>query len=250
VLKISGLPKRAIASHLSVLGVVTADVSGEIWELLFRVTKGMKSRIVFDAKVGGISRGMVETNDRLELKYLAGGIEIDESYAVSEGIMYPPDIDWFGRHFKLAVQQTLVKAVARPKHQLMWSKPHRLPIPVCCRVVYGENSHQLCPISKITLCSDFIARERCKGVQGCARFPRSLYAQTLSHANDAKACKGKFASGRMSELVDNDVVFRGFASCDDSDGSRVAQYFIVPRPKGGFVMFSVQSNMKTRKSRT
>jgi hypothetical protein len=41
--------------------VVTADVSGEIWELLFRVTKGMKSRIVFDAKVGGISRGMVET---------------------------------------------------------------------------------------------------------------------------------------------------------------------------------------------
>jgi hypothetical protein len=63
--------------------------------------------------------------------------------------------------------------------------------------------------------------------------------------NDAKACKGKFASGRMSELVDSDVVFRGFASCDDSDGSRVAQYFMVPRPKGGFVMFSVQSNMKT-----
>jgi hypothetical protein len=46
-------------------------------------------------------------------------------------------------------------------------------------------------------------------------------------------------------LVDSDVVFRGFASCDDSDGSRVAQYFIVPRPRGGFVMFSVQSNMKT-----
>jgi hypothetical protein len=68
--------------------------------------------------------------------------------------------------------------------------------------------------------------------------------------NDAKACKGKFASGRLSELVDSDVVFRGFASCDDSDGSRVAQYFIVPRPKGGFVMFSVQSNMKTPKSRT
>jgi hypothetical protein len=67
--------------------------------------------------------------------------------------------------------------------------------------------------------------------------------------NDAKACKGKFASGRMSELVDSDVVFRGFASCDDSDGSRVAQYFIVPRPKGGFVMFSVQSNMKTPQER-
>jgi hypothetical protein len=142
---------------------MTADVSGEIWDLFFRVTKGMKSRVVFDAKVGGISRGMVETNDRLELKYLAGGIEIDKSYAVSEDIMYPPDTDWFGRHFKLAVQQTLVKAVAGPKHQLVWSKPHRLLIPVCCRVVHGENSHQL------------------------PDFPRSLYAQTSWHARPGAA---------------------------------------------------------------
>jgi hypothetical protein len=67
--------------------------------------------------------------------------------------------------------------------------------------------------------------------------------------NDAKACKGKFASGRTSELVDSDVVFRGMATCEDSDGSRMAQYFIVPRHKGGFVMFSVQSNMKTEQSR-
>jgi len=67
--------------------------------------------------------------------------------------------------------------------------------------------------------------------------------------NDAKACKGKFASGRMSELVDSEVVFRGLATCEDSDGSRMAQYFIVPRKKGGFVMFSVQSNMKTEQAR-
>jgi hypothetical protein len=67
--------------------------------------------------------------------------------------------------------------------------------------------------------------------------------------NDAQACKGKFASGRTSELVDSDVVFRGMATCEDSDGSRMAQYFIVPRRKGGFVMFSVQSNMKTEQAR-
>jgi hypothetical protein len=32
-------------------------------------------------------------------------------------------------------------------------------------------------------------------------------------ANEVKDFKGKFASGRMSELVDSDVIFRGFASC-------------------------------------
>jgi hypothetical protein len=67
--------------------------------------------------------------------------------------------------------------------------------------------------------------------------------------NDAKDCRGKFASGRMSELVDSDVVFRGFASCEDSDGARVAQYFIVPREKGGFVMFSVVANTKVEQAR-
>ena len=39
------------------------------------------------------------------------------------------------------------------------------------------------------------------------------------------------------------------ATFEDSDGSRVAEYFIVPRRKGGFVMFSVQPNLKTAQKR-
>jgi len=69
-------------------------------------------------------------------------------------------------------------------------------------------------------------------------------------ATDARDCKGKFASGRTSELVDSDVVFRGFSSCEDSDGARFSQYFIVSRKKGGFVLFSVVSNMKTEEAKT
>ena len=69
-------------------------------------------------------------------------------------------------------------------------------------------------------------------------------------AMDARDCKGKFASARNSELVDSDVVFRGFSSCEDSDGPRLSQYFIVSRRKGGFVVFSVVSNMKTEAAKT
>lgn len=69
-------------------------------------------------------------------------------------------------------------------------------------------------------------------------------------AGDAKECGGKFASGRMSELVDSEVVFRGFSSCEDSAGARISQYFLVARKKGGFVLFSVVSNMKTEEART
>jgi hypothetical protein len=63
--------------------------------------------------------------------------------------------------------------------------------------------------------------------------------------NDAKECRGKFASARNSELVDSDVVFRGMSSCEDSEKSVVAEYFIFPRKAGGFIMFSVLVPTKT-----
>ncbi|MGD1038204.1 MAG: hypothetical protein ABR878_13715 [Roseiarcus sp.] len=58
-------------------------------------------------------------------------------------------------------------------------------------------------------------------------------------ASDASACKGKFASARTSDMVDSDVIFRGFSSCEDSAGTRFVEYFIVPRKQGGFVLFSI-----------
>jgi hypothetical protein len=63
--------------------------------------------------------------------------------------------------------------------------------------------------------------------------------------NDAKKCKGKFASARNSELIDSEVVFRGMSSCEDSEHSVMAEYFIFPRKTGGFIMFSVLIPPKT-----
>jgi hypothetical protein len=56
---------------------------------------------------------------------------------------------------------------------------------------------------------------------------------------DAKECKGKFASARSSDMVDSEVVFRGFSSCEDSAGNRSVEYFVLPRKRGGFVLFSI-----------
>jgi len=65
-----------------------------------------------------------------------------------------------------------------------------------------------------------------------------------SVSNDAKDCKGKFASARNSELVDSEVIFRGMSSCEDSEKSTLAEDFIFPRKAGGFIMFSVLSPTK------
>ena len=56
---------------------------------------------------------------------------------------------------------------------------------------------------------------------------------------DSRTCKGKFESARSGELVDSDVVFRASSFCVDSENERAAQYFIAPRPNGGFVAFLV-----------
>lgn len=69
-------------------------------------------------------------------------------------------------------------------------------------------------------------------------------------ASDAKDCKGKFASARDSELVDSDVVFKGMSSCEDSERASISQYFIVPRGKGGFVMFSVVASVRLEEAKS
>jgi hypothetical protein len=71
----------------------------------------------------------------------------------------------------------------------------------------------------------------------------------VDRASDAKECKGKFASGRTSELVDSDVMFRGFSAGEDSKGTRISQYFVVPRDKGGFVVIAVGAGSATQGSK-
>ena len=66
--------------------------------------------------------------------------------------------------------------------------------------------------------------------------------------SDAQRCKGKFASARSSDLVDSDVVFRAMTSCSDSEHETGTQYFMAPRPKGGFVAFSVMTTTTSERS--
>jgi len=61
-------------------------------------------------------------------------------------------------------------------------------------------------------------------------------------SSESASCKGKFASGRTSELRDDKIVFRGFATCREASEHTVIQFYVVPRPDGGFVTFTVASN--------
>ena len=46
--------------------------------------------------------------------------------------------------------------------------------------------------------------------------------------NDARECKGKFASARNSELIDSEVVFRGMSSCENFGKIRNCRVFYFP----------------------
>lgn len=64
---------------------------------------------------------------------------------------------------------------------------------------------------------------------------------TALASGESASCKGRFASGRASELLDDTIVYRGFASCDDSSGARVAQFYVLPRSDKSFATFIVVS---------
>jgi hypothetical protein len=67
--------------------------------------------------------------------------------------------------------------------------------------------------------------------------PQQAASQLIS--SDAATCKGDFASGRSSELVDDKLITKAFTGCKESTGTRAFRYFILQRPGSGFVVYEL-----------
>jgi hypothetical protein len=67
--------------------------------------------------------------------------------------------------------------------------------------------------------------------------PQQAASQLIS--SDAGTCRGDFASGRSSELVDDKVVTKAFTACKESTGTRAFRYFILQRPGSDFVVYEL-----------
>jgi hypothetical protein len=98
-----------------------------------------------------------------------------------------------------------------PTSTWLWTELKRLGLPVICIDARHAKAVLKMQINK----SD---RNEAAGIARIRQtgWFKEVYVKDI----DSQDCKGKFASGRTSELVDSDVVFRGFSSCGDSDGSR------------------------------
>jgi hypothetical protein len=65
--------------------------------------------------------------------------------------------------------------------------------------------------------------------------PQQVASSLIS--SDAAYCKGDFASGRSSELVDDKVVTKAFTGCKDSNGARAYRYFILQGDPAGYIVY-------------
>ena len=59
--------------------------------------------------------------------------------------------------------------------------------------------------------------------------------------SDAAVCKGDFASGRSSGLIDNTVVTKAFTGCKSSGGSGTIRYFILHSEGSGYIVYALAS---------
>jgi hypothetical protein len=55
----------------------------------------------------------------------------------------------------------------------------------------------------------------------------------------ATACKGEFAAGRSTNLVDDTLVTKAFTACSDSQGTKAVRYFIVHREGSWYIVHAV-----------
>lgn len=58
-------------------------------------------------------------------------------------------------------------------------------------------------------------------------------------ATDSAGCKGDFASGRSSDLLDDKVITKAFTGCKDSSGARAFRYFILRAATGDFIVYEL-----------
>jgi hypothetical protein len=52
----------------------------------------------------------------------------------------------------------------------------------------------------------------------------------------ANACKGEFAAGRSTSLVDETLVTKAFTACSDSSGTRTVRFFVLHREGSWYIV--------------
>jgi len=85
---------------------------------------------------------------------------------------------------------------------------------------------------------------RAKGATGVVRVlanptVKDVDVAAAVSAADARNCQGRFASGRTTDTVEGGSVLRGFSSCENGGNARYSEFYVLPRKRGGFAMFSV-----------
>ncbi|MGH7117407.1 MAG: hypothetical protein ACREFP_00155 [Acetobacteraceae bacterium] len=55
----------------------------------------------------------------------------------------------------------------------------------------------------------------------------------------ADACRGQFASGRSSDVIDNHPVAKAFTGCKDAGGTTLVRYFVLQAANGAYVIFAL-----------
>jgi len=55
----------------------------------------------------------------------------------------------------------------------------------------------------------------------------------------AVGCKGEFAAGRSTTLVDDTLVTKAFTACNDSGGTHAVRYFVVHKEGSWYIVHAV-----------
>ena len=79
----------------------------------------MCARIILDAEIRRFLRRVLQADRGVEGQDVSRGRELDQGDAVAERVVNPPDLNGFWFDGQPAVEQALIKAVARTEQQLM-----------------------------------------------------------------------------------------------------------------------------------
>lgn len=112
------------------VGEPPLNIRRQVRRFFVMIRKWMVFRVIFNSKVRGVLRSMIDPDDTLEPQVIAHTVKIDVHYAIPKDIMKPSHFRGLGRYIERKIDQSLIKTDPRARHQLMPAEPDLALVPI------------------------------------------------------------------------------------------------------------------------
>ncbi len=135
------VPYCSLVDLASRVEALTLNKKSKVEQFIGAIGEWIGFRGFFNGKFRHVDRRVIQADQAFELELWRALIETRHGDAIAEDVENPSDVVGLWRNRQLQLEEPLVVAVARPKHDPVLAKRHRTFVGICGDVMNRQNGH-------------------------------------------------------------------------------------------------------------